>query len=368
MKHQRVYEHLHEQISSGALTDGARLPTELELAESFHASRPTVARALNLLESQGLISRRAGSGSFVTLGGKASPKKEAVPVGTFFGLLIHGIGHTEIFEPMCAAIAAEAEKDGRSLRWSSGASDDPDLVQTCRRLIRDRVDGVFFAPVEFDDRMREKNQEIIRALAEAGTPVVLLDRDYLPYPGRSELDLVGLQNYRAGYALGMHLVERGARRVDFIARPGSAATVRQRCNGVMSALLDSGLIKGISPIRLLDPTDSAALQKLSGKWRKEPTAVVGANDITAGELLSNLHGMGFKVPGDVIVGSFDDVRYAKLLRPALTSVRQPVKEMGRLAYHAMVTRLATPDLPPREIRVEGELVVRGSTAGFGRGF
>lgn len=364
MKHKRVYEHLYEQISRGQLSEGARLPTEVELAEQFNTSRPTAARALNLLESQGLISRRAGSGSFVTRGSKRNAPARAVT----FGLLIHGIGHTEIFEPTCAAIASEAEKDGRVLRWSSGASDGPDLLTTCRRLIRDGVDGVFFAPVELDEHTREMNRDIIRELADASIPVVLLDRDYLPYPGRSELDLVGLHNYRAGYVLGEHFIDRGARRIEFIARPGSAATVRQRHNGVIGALFDSDLIAGAAPTRYLDPSDIAPLRKLAEKWKKEPTAIACANDITAGELLHSLRVLGFHVPGDLIVGSFDDVRYAKLLRPALTSVRQPVSELGRLAYHAMSTRLAELDLPAREIRVEGTLIVRDSTAGFGKEF
>ena len=311
-----------------------------------------------------MISRRAGSGSFVTQGSKKGGSTRAVT----FGLLVHGIGHTEIFEPICAAIAAEAEKDGHVLRLSSGIADSPDLLTTCRRLIRDGVDGVFFAPVELDQQTSETNGEIIRELAAAGIPVVLLDRDYLPYPGRSELDLVGLQNYRAGHALGMHLIDRGARRIEFIARSGSAATVRQRHNGVIGAMFDRDLVGKATPTRFVDPTDLAVIRKLSAKWGKEPTAVVCANDITAGELLQTLRELGFQVPGELIVGSFDDVRYAKLLQPALTSVRQPVEEIGRLAYHAISTRLARPDLPAREIRAEGTLVIRDSTAGFGKNF
>ncbi|WP_193213467.1 GntR family transcriptional regulator [Luteolibacter marinus] len=364
MKHKRVYDHLHDLITRGELAAGDRLPTEVELAERFKTSRPTAARALNLLEAQGMIFRRAGSGSFVS----RSAKTRAPGNQGTFGLLVHGIGHTEIFEPTCAAIAAEAERDGCILRLSSGASDSPDLLTTCRRLIRDGVDGVFFAPVELDENTGEANRAIISELAAAGIPVVLLDRDYLPYPGRSELDLVGLQNYRSGHALGSHLIARGARRIEFLARPGSAATVRQRHNGIIGAMFDHDLIGGASPTRFVEPGDLKELRKLTAKWRKEPTAVACANDITAGELLQSLRELGFQVPGDLIVGSFDDVRYAKLLRPALTSVRQPVEEIGRLAYHAMSTRLARPDLPAREIRAEGTLVVRDSTAGFGKEF
>jgi GntR family transcriptional regulator, arabinose operon transcriptional repressor len=364
MKHLRVYEHLYKQITLGELGEGDRLPTEVELAENFKTSRPTAARALNLLVSQGLVSRRPGSGSFVTRG---SEVKAPARAGTL-GLLVPGIGNIEIFDPTCAAIAAEAEKDGRLLRWSTGVATGEELRITCRRLIRDGVDGVFFDPIELDDHTREINNEITRELAEAGIPVVLLDRDYLPYPGRSELDLVGLQNYRAGYALGAHLIDRGARRIEFIARPGSAATIRQRHNGVIGSLFDSDLVAGASPTLYIDPLNVEEVREISDSWRSQPTALACANDITAGELLHSLRLLGFQVPGDLIVGSFDDVHYAKLLRPALTSVRQPVTELGRLAYHAMSSRLAQPDLPAREIRAEGTLVVRDSSAGFGSSF
>src|SRR5260370_36922746 len=89
LKYQRIYEELHAAIRAGAYRDGNRMPSEAELVKQFGASRLTVARALKELQLAGLVSRRAGSGTYVQA---AEGSKSHV-----FGLLIPDLGATEIF-------------------------------------------------------------------------------------------------------------------------------------------------------------------------------------------------------------------------------------------------------------------------------
>ena len=85
-------------LNSGRLKDGERLPSEIELVEQFATSRPTVARALRDLQNLGLVERKVGSGTYV--------RRSQKPADSWrFGLLIPGLGSTEIFEPICGQLA-----------------------------------------------------------------------------------------------------------------------------------------------------------------------------------------------------------------------------------------------------------------------
>src|SRR5687767_11309125 len=92
-KYQQVYSALRQDIQSGRLGRGDRLPSEADLVRQFGASRITVGRAVRDLQVAGLVERRAGSGTYV---------KAPQSAGAFsFGLLIPDLGETEIFEPIC---------------------------------------------------------------------------------------------------------------------------------------------------------------------------------------------------------------------------------------------------------------------------
>src|SRR6185437_14258005 len=162
-KYKQIYTQLHRSLSSKEYLTGEKLPSENELVEQFHASRPTVSRALAQLESEGLVERRAGSGTFVRIQGRQE--------GFVFGLLIPGLGTTEIFEPICRGISIARVGGHHDLLWgttsSSGASEEEQAEQLCEYYLKRQVSGVFFAPMELTERKDEVNQRITRALDEA---------------------------------------------------------------------------------------------------------------------------------------------------------------------------------------------------------
>jgi len=224
-KHHQVFTALRDQIDSGALTAGERLPSEAQLGRRFEASRITIGRAVRDLQLLGLVDRRPGSGTYV---------KRPVPSdGLSFGLLIPDLGETEIFESICQGMMASPLAKQQALLWGSsaspGASKDQRAWHACRQYIERKVSGVFFAPLELEPQKDQINAEMGRALDDTGIPVVLLDRTLLPYPERGHHDLVGIDNRRAGYVITSHLLRLGARRVGFVARPDAAARRTRRC-------------------------------------------------------------------------------------------------------------------------------------------
>jgi GntR family transcriptional regulator, arabinose operon transcriptional repressor len=353
-KYRQVYTALQHDIRNGRWKKGDRLPSEADLVHRFRASRITVGRAVRDLQLAGFVERRAGSGTYVTTARQAG--------GLSFGLLIPDLGETEIFEPMCQGMMTSPLARAHALVWGSvdgSRESKPERAwHLCAQYLERRVSGVFFAPLELAPGQDTINQRIVRALDAARIPIVLLDRDVLPYPDRSAHDLVGIDNRRAGFIVTDHLVRLGARRVAFIARPLAAATVAAREAGYREALIARGVTHETALAARLDPGDAVAVRAFMKARR--PDAVVCANDRTAGQLMQTLLRLGYAIPGDVRMIGIDDVEYAALLPVPLSTLRQPTRQIGEVALGAMLDRAARFDLPPREVLLPCELVVRAS--------
>jgi DNA-binding LacI/PurR family transcriptional regulator len=203
------------------------------------------------------------------------------------------------------------------------------------------------------------NQKVTTTLHDAGIPIVLLDRDIVPHPGRSRFDVVSIDHRRAAHMLVADLLEQGERRVVFVARPLSAPTIGLRIAGYRDALREVGLDPYPRWVQFGDPADPAFVRRLLREGGD--AAYVCGNDVTAANLLHTLDELGVAVPGDVRVAGFDDVRYARLLRVPLTTIRQPCGALGTMAMQAMRERIEHPGLPARDILLDADLVRRRST-------
>jgi LacI family transcriptional regulator len=359
-KYQVVFDHFNRAILEGALKAGDQLPTEMDLCEQFEASRPTIARALRLLVDEGLVRRRAGSGTFVS-----EHQAEASARTRRLGLLIPGLGQTEIFEPICAQIAAVAEAQGFHIVWGSGHGEDnvtpgKAAQALCKRYIEQGLEGVFFAPLELEERSESINRQIVESLQRHGIAVVLLDRDIGKFPRRSDFDLVALDNLRGGYMIAAHLMRMGVSRLDFVAPPRSAQTITQRLEGVRAALFDAGISMPREWVHYGHADDIKFVQKLVDDGA---TGVICANDVTAARLMTSLSSIGVRIPQDIRICGFDDVKYAGMLHVPLTTMRQPCSDIGRVAVLTMLDRFRYHNLPGRKIMLSPRLVVRKSCGG-----
>ena len=354
-KYRLILQQLRQSIDDGRLRPGDKIPTEAELSALYGASRITVAKAVNDLMQQGLVSRRPGSGTHVL------PAPEAAR-GHVFGLLIPDLGRTEIFEPICQGMMRSPLSKPHSLLWGHSMAEigqqAEEARQLCHHYIKQKVSGVFFAPLEFSPVKDEVNQQIANDLDAAGIPIVLLDRCYAPYPSRSQHDLVGIDNRAAGYMITAHVVALGAKRPAFFARSRSAATVYGRIAGYREALRAFGLIESEDLVIQGDAADSAFLQRELD--RLQPDALICANDSTAGRIITTLNALGIDVPRQMKVTGIDDVKHASLFSVPLTTIHQNCADLGATAMSVMLERLAQPTLPPRDILLQTSISVRVS--------
>ena len=353
-KYRIISESLKQAILSNEYPLGSRLPSENELVRRFGVSRMTIVKALKELQQLDLVGRRAGSGTYV--------KGRAPESGGIFGLLIPELGRTEIFEPICQGMTSFPQTSRHSLLWGNAVGPDRPreeaAVELCQHYIDQRVSGIFFAPLELLPEKDEVNQQIVSALDAARIPVVLLDRDYLPYPARSKYDLVGIDNRRTAYGAVAHLIDVGARKIAFLGKRLSASTVDARIAGYREALLarDSGYDESL--ILRCDPSDEQQIGRFLKA--KHPDAFLCANDHTAANLMQSLIKLGVSIPQEVRVVGIDDVKYASLLPIPLTTQHQPCFDIGRVAMSTMLDRLERPDLPTRDVLLSCTLVVRES--------
>ena len=92
-----------------------------------------------------------------------------------------------------------------------------------------------------------------------------------------------------------------------------------------------------------------------------PDAIVCSNDVAAVALANTLGKLGVRIPNDVMLAGFDDVRLAGEMTPGLTTIHQPCFEIATTAFRTLLERMKNPELPPRQILLEAPLVIREST-------
>ena len=317
------------------------LPSERALMRRFDAARETVRRALAELQAEGLVVRQVGKGTF--------PSKRARQVPGRIGLIV--LSYAEIFAPICAEIGRLCRARGLELLFGDvSALDYTARAEQARRFARDfvaqRVSGVILQPIGFVENAAALNAEMRDLFAAANVPVVLLDSGW---PGVA--DVVGVDNFRCGQALAEHLLVQGARRSLFLTRPYAPPSNLLRYEGVRS-LMDCNILQ-------LEPDNEAALRKALKRHR--PDALVCGYDAYAAQVLKTLGALGVSVPKDVLLTGFDDVKYATLVSPPLTTIRQPCVEIARAAFEALLARSAEPDRTPRTILLSAPLIARDST-------
>jgi DNA-binding LacI/PurR family transcriptional regulator len=364
LKYRKILRQLSAEISDGKYESSGRLPSESQLCQRYKVSRPTVIRALRDLQTAGLIERRAGAGSFLT-GKSASSAKGYHQLA----LLVPRAGLTEIFEVVCGELASLARASNCSLLWGSSLHSRPEIDidprevdQICEQFIERSVSGVFFAPFELRSGTESISQNIAVRLRQAGIAVILLDRDFKSYPVRSDFDLVGLDNFAAGYLLGQHLIKLGLKRIRFVAMKFSAPTIDARIAGARAALEAEAIEVGRDFVHWGNPAETAFIRNLLAAEKVD--AIICGNDLTATQLMNTLAKLKMRVPEDVRVVGCDDQRYAQLMREPLTTIHQPCRDIATVAMKAMLDRIADPALPTRTLLLNPKLVVRSSCGAY----
>ena len=349
-----IFTELQKELRDGAYPKGVPLPSEEAMVRKYGVSRITAVRVMDELRKRGLVYRKRGSGTFAT----RMARSEAGRIG----LILPSLSFSEIFPQICQALMHFAQQDGYSLVLGDITSSNPnkrahEACNVARRFAEEGVAGVIFQPFAFLSKSERVTKEILTFLSDSNIPVVLIDRNTEAGVAASAYDFVGIDNLNAGRELGMHLAAQGVKRACFLMRPNCASVIRDRYDGVKSAL---GGCMAKSSIIVAEPDDRKTLRPLFAK-KNRPDAVVCESDYVAAQFNNTLASFGLSVPDDILLAGFDDVRCAVSATPNLTTIHQPCDDIARMAYQALRERMRDATLPVRRILLPAPLVVRDST-------
>lgn len=203
-------------------------------------------------------------------------------------------------------------------------------------------------------------QNLIETMNEARFPFVLID-----HRGNDEdCPAVGATNWSGGYSATEYLIELGHKRIGHITGSMDLGCAVDRLAGYKSALKTYHLAEAPELIYEGDFTQTdgyegaLALLDLSDP----PTAIFAANDVTAMGVMDAVRVRGLRIPQDISIVGFDDIPQASLIRPALTTINQPLEKMGRVATQILLSMLEGAESKETRIELPTHLVIRESCA------
>ncbi|CAL9405463.1 HTH-type transcriptional repressor CytR [Streptomyces sp. enrichment culture] len=214
-----------------------------------------------------------------------------------------------------------------------------------------RVDGVLLMSVRAEDRLPDM-------LADAGLPTVLLGRR----SGDERVTYVDADNVGGARDAVAHLLRGGRRSIAAITGPLGMYVAQCRLRGYHQALADAGLPADASWTVEGDFTEASGRRAMTELLRRHPDvdAVLAASDTMAAGALAVLRTAGRRVPDDVAVIGFDDFQLARHTDPPLTTVRQPLEEIGHTMVRLLLEEMEQPEVAWRHVILRTRLVVRES--------
>lgn len=354
-KPSQVRSFILEALDRGDFKVGDKLPTEVELIRQYGYSRTVIREGLSSLVEDGILTRRQGSGTFVT---GVTPRKSRV-----IAMMVHCVhDRWESMASIIRAIEDEANANGYSLILCNHDGLPEKAFHYVDRLLRDGVAGVVYWPVWHGDATAV-NLEVANRLEQASVPFVLIGSP-ISLQTQSRYSFVGSNGYQASRRLTRHLIQLGHQRIAYIQGLPDVVTSEARFDGFRVAMAEENLTVPPEYVKQIKPVDVE--QQGQGEIREllsanpVPTAVLCVHDILAANVIQELQRLGRRVPDDMAVVGFDDQSFAKKLQPSLTTVRTPQREEGREMVRLLMSKLNGSSQEEKQIYLDCKLVIRES--------
>jgi DNA-binding LacI/PurR family transcriptional regulator len=266
------------------------------------------------------------------------------------GVLILDL-HNPVFAEILDGVETGVRAHGYSTMLVTGGA-DPVLEQVeLEKLLEFQVEGLILISHRLE-------ASALRAFADEVPTVVVTRRDMTT----PRMDTVSNDDVAGATLAVRHLVGLGHRRITHLSG-GDNPISRDRERGYLAAMAEAGLAAeaNVVPGSLTDAGGYAAARRALAS-DPSPTALVVANDIAALGAIAAVQEAGLVVPSDVSVVGYDGIALGALRTLSLTTVAQPLDEMGSAAAARLFARIENPRARAQHISVDAALVVRGTTA------
>ena len=352
LKREGITRKLEELIAKGGYAPGEFLPPERELAIQFDVSRPTLRKALAPLVDSGALVNQPGVGTRVA--GQAAPRKTNGAAWRVIGLLLPDIDN-RFFVEITEAIEYAALQRGYQLLLCNSRHQPAVEEMHLRQLAGQHVVGVILAHDPYAPFPASA-----ALLGQASIPYVAL----FSSPTESACDSVMVDDVGGVNQMMRYLYSLGHRRIAFC-RPTPSGRSHPREKAYLDFMARNDCPAPphfLIPYERLDERGEEQVARVLGE-PVAPTAFFAGNDRTALLLLKHLAACGARVPHEVSVAGFDNLRFTEHLAVPLTTVDQPKHEMGRRAVELLLERIELGiSAPPRVQIFQPHLVIRESCA------
>ena len=267
-----------------------------------------------------------------------------------------GVVATNIADPFVAGVVSGIEdmeeKHGYSVFLANSNADPEREVRVVRAFEERRVDGIIVT----SSRVGALYVPVMERLR---VPVVLLNNQHPSEFAHSVL----IDNLEASYQATRHLIDLGHWRIAYVGDQFGYQSDTERCGGYRRALEEARIKFDPALVVHGDGMPEGGAQAMAQLLAlpKRPTAVFCYNDMSALGAMRRVRANGLRIPDDISLIGFDDLYISQYLEPPLTTVRQPMRQMGRMAMETLLHIFDGPH-STHNLRVEGQLIVRQSTA------
>lgn len=353
-QYEQIIIWIKTRIEEGELKSGDRLESEHQLCSRFQVSRQTVRHALKVLTQEGFIERRQGSGTYIRehLGQQEENNRtmQVAVITTFvqeyiFSAIIQEIEH-ELFEA----------DYGMQISFTNNSIEKERMI--LKNILEKRmVDGIIAETTK--SALPNPNLDLYRELMKRNIPVVFINSCY---PGL-HAPYVSLDDKEAGKIVTEYLIECGHQQIGALFKSDDKQG-HLRYAGYVESLIDADLRIPEEHIIWIDTEEIRNLKKdadLVLKRLEGCTACICYNDEVASNLVSACLERGIRIPEDFSVIGIDDSELANYCEVPLTSAKNPIRELGKIAAHEILHLMK--GLPvPKQMKLSPELIKRSSVA------
>ncbi|MFH1905387.1 MAG: GntR family transcriptional regulator [bacterium] len=343
--YQKLKLDLKKAIINKKFLSGDCLPSENSLARKYNISRPSVRKALFELEKEALIFKKPGKGTFVRDRITEFIKPKTAPENLIIGVNFN-------FNKYIGANWYYNQLMGSIIRTSFNLGCTMQLISNLNGITRNRIDGIIWglpAREEF---------KIIHNISRADIPIIIVNRT----PDNNNLNYITTDHRDAVFRGIEYLFNLNHRKICFIGSSFTESPNRERLEGYVDAFaknsveIDNNLIFEVEPA-IKEQTYQQIFEIIS---KNNFSALFLAGGAFAASALKAIYDKGLKVPDDISIVCFDDIEgIEEHPGPPLTSIRQPLSEMGKRTVHGLISLVQNRHAKITEV-IPSEFVMRES--------
>ena len=273
------------------------------------------------------------------------------------GLIVPNISNT-YFATMALGVDEVCRKNGNVMMLCNSGDQHSQDLEYIRRLAGQGCDGIIF--IMSNDSDDTACEESLQLLHDLKIPFVMLDR----FINETVCPSIIVNHIRGGELVTRHLLELGHKRIACMVGPELLADARQRYEGYKKAMQEAGIKVDPELVIHGDYSRKGGYEVAKTLLERHATAIVACNDMAAFGVMEYLDEQKVRVPEDISVVGYDDIIFSSMLKVPLTTIHQPIYEMGVEAVRQLMHQINQEEYTNGAVIFEPELIIRDSTAKY----